>query len=82
MFLEQCCNKCRVRGCVLNVHKHTHGGVHGFYTTHMSSDHNVKTDCVCFVKCPKFSPILCLVIFGESAFKEKKKKVLIKQHKG
>lgn len=70
-------NKCEVRGLknvFLSVHKHTHAGVHSFYTTHISGDHNIKADCECFVKCPIFSPVLCLEIFGESAFKEKYKK--------
>ena len=61
----------RSKKCALSVHKHTQAGVHSSYTTHISSDHNIKADGVCFVKCPIFSPVLCLEIFGESVLKEK-----------
>lgn len=44
-----------------------------FFTTHIASDHHVKADGVRFVKPPKLSPVLCLEIFGKSAFRERQK---------
>lgn len=68
-------NKSGLKICFLNVHKETYiyitqiPGSPQFHITHIASDHNIKADCKCFVKCPKISPILCLVIFGKPAFK-------------
>lgn len=64
----------RFRNIYTNMHTHI-PKLPQFHTTHIASDHDVKADCICFVKCPKLSPVLCLEIFGKSAFKEKERKV-------